>query len=91
MSDYVSIKDKEPEGKEYKDVICIVLNYSIAQTYKYVIGVANEETFSLQEHIFSKQNEYRNTYLQEKIIAWKPLEKVSINQIRNFITKAEKE
>lgn len=87
--DFVSIRDRKPEGKQYQDIMCIVFDYSIAQTYRYMLGTANEDLFHVDSSFYFADRDYVNDWMQKRIIAWKPLEKASRDEIMEFISKVK--
>ena len=88
-SDYQSVVDALPldDGKFY-DVICIVLQDDISQGYSYRMGKYSNGFFFINDGMFSKKNDFRCDWRQQKIIAWKPLEMASPDKIHEFYEKA---
>lgn len=88
---YQSVKDALPldDGKFY-DVICIVLQDDISQGYSYQIGKYSKEFFFINDGMFSKKNDFRCDWRQQRIIAWKTLEKATPSLIHKFYKKVGK-
>ena len=88
--EYQSVKEVLPadDGKHY-DVMVILWNDSIEAGYGYYKGTYNDGFFFVDNAIYARQRDFRCSYTQKKVIAWKPLEKVSLKKIKEFIKQAE--
>ena len=88
--EYQSVKDSLPadDGKHY-DVMVILWNDSIEAGYGSYKGTYNDGFFFVDNAIYARQRDFRCSYTQKKVIAWKPLEKVSLKKIKEFIKQAE--
>lgn len=91
MEYYQSVKDCLPlsDGKFY-DVIVIMYEDNICGGYKYRQGQYNNGGFHIEHSFYFQKDNFRNSDTQLKVVAWKPLEKCSIEKIREFIDKATK-
>ena len=87
--EYHSVKDVLPadDGKHY-DVMVILWNDSIEAGYGYYKGTYNDGFFFVDNAIYARQRDFRCSYTQKKVIAWKPLETVSKEQLNEFCIKA---
>lgn len=88
-NDYQSVCEHLPDNGQYYDVIVILHDYSIAGGYGYYKGLYNNETFFVDSGHYTKNNEFRCSWTQKEVIAWKFLEKCSLEQIKDFIKKVE--
>lgn len=89
MEYYQSVKDCLPlsDGKFY-DVMVIMYEDNISGGYKYRLGQYNNGSFHVEHNFYFQKDNFRNSSTQQKVIAWQPLEKCSIEKIREFINKA---
>ena len=87
-SKFKSVKDALPvnDGKFY-DVICIVKNYSIQQSYGYYIGKYCDGMFHISAGIYPIIHDFKCNWRQEKVIAWKPLEKPTREEMQILLEK----
>lgn len=87
--DYQSVKDYLPadDGKFY-EVIVILWNDSIEAGYGYYKGLYSNGTFFVDSGNYNKKNDFRCSWTQKKVIAWKPLETVTKEQLEEFCIKA---
>lgn len=86
---YQSVKDFLPEndGKFY-EVMVILYGISIEGGYGYYKGTYNDGFFFVDNGMYSKKNDFICSWTQKKVIAWKPLEICSREQITEFCIKA---
>lgn len=87
--DYKSVMDVLPanDGIHY-DVMVILWNDNIEGGYNYYKGTYNDGFFFVDNAIYARQRDFRCSYTQKKVIAWKPLEKCTSEQIFEFCKKA---
>lgn len=87
--EYKSVKDSLPadDGKYY-DVMVILYGVSISGGYNYHKGLYNNGTFFVDSGNYNKENDFICSWTQKKVIAWKPLETVSEEQLYEFCIKA---
>lgn len=87
--DYQSVKDYLPanDGKFY-DVIVILYGVSISGGYNYHRGLYSNGTFFVDSGNYNVDNDFICSWTQKKVIAWKPLETVTKEQLAKFCTKA---
>ena len=88
-SEYQSVKDCLPknDGKFY-DVICIVVKDNIEHSYSYKMGQYTKNCFLCESGLYFKKKDFRCAWKQEKIIAWKALDKATPDKIHEFYAKA---
>lgn len=86
---YQSVKDSLPaaDGKFY-DVMVILYGVSISGGYNYHKGLYNDGTFFVDSGNYNIKNDFICSWTQKKVIAWKPLETVSKEQLNEFFIKA---
>ena len=89
--EYHSVKDSLPadDGKHY-EVMVIMLDDTIAQTYCYKLGMYNNGSFHVDHNFYFKKDDFRNSSTQYMVIAWKPLDKASLSEIRQFYKKVDR-
>jgi hypothetical protein len=87
--EYHSVKDVLPadDGKFY-DVMVILYGVSISGGYNYHKGIYSNGTFFVDSGNYNKKNDFICSWSQKKVIAWKPLETVSKEQLNEFCIKA---
>lgn len=87
--EYQSVKDVLPanDGKFY-DVMVILYGVSISGGYNYHRGIYNNGTFFVECGTYNVKNDFICSWTQKKVIAWKPLETVSKEQLNEFCIKA---
>ncbi len=91
MQNYQSVKDILPpdDGKHY-EVMVIMLDDTIAQTYCYKLGTYNNGSFHVDHNFYFKNKDFRNSSTQKMVIAWKALDKASSSEIRQFYKKVDR-
>lgn len=87
--EYKSIKDFLPvdDGKFY-DVMVILYGTSIEGGYNYYRGKYQNGFFFVDKGIYQKKNDFICSWTQDRVIAWKPLETITKEQLEEFCTKA---
>ena len=87
--EYQSVKDCLPanDGKFY-DVICILMNDNIEHSYCYRLGKYQDHCFHIDNAMYFENKDFRCSWNQKKVIAWKPLEIASHEVIHTFYEKA---
>ncbi|MCR5436202.1 MAG: hypothetical protein K6E97_03955 [Treponema sp.] len=87
--EYHSVKDVLPvdDGKFY-DVMVILYGTSIEGGYNYYRGKYQNGFFFIDKGIYQKKNDFICSWTQDRVIAWKPLETVSKEQLNEFCIKA---
>lgn len=87
--EYRSVKDSLPadDGKFY-DVMVILYGVSISGGYSYHNGLYNNGTFLVDPGIYNIKSDFICSWTQKKVIAWKPLEVISKEQLNEFCIKA---
>ena len=87
--DYRSVKDSLPlnDGKFY-EVMVILCDTSISGGYGYYKGEYQNGFFFVDKGIYRQDKDFYCEWTQRKIIAWKPLELCTKEQIREFYAKA---
>ena len=87
--EYQSVKDVLPadDGKFY-DVMVILYGVSISGGYNYHKGLYSNGTFFVDSGNYNIKNDFICSWTQKKVIAWKPLELVSKQQLAEFCKKA---
>ena len=87
--EYHSVKDVLPadDGKFY-DVMVILYGVSISGGYNYHKGIYSNGTFFVDSGNYNKKNDFICSWTQKKVIAWKPLEVISKEQLNEFCIKA---
>ena len=87
--EYKSVKVVLPadDGKFY-DVMVILYGVSISGGYNYHKGIYSNGTFFVDSGNYNKKNDFICSWTQKKVIAWKPLETVSKEQLDEFCIKA---
>lgn len=88
-SDYQSVVDALPldDGKFY-DVMVILYGTSIEGGYNYYRGTYQDGFFFVDGGMYDKEKDFICSWTQKKVIAWKPLETVSKEQLYEFCIKA---
>ena len=87
--EYMSIKDSLPadDGKFY-DVMVILYGTSIEGGYNYYRGTYQNGFFFVDGGMYYKEKDFICSWKQQKVIAWKPLETVTKEQLEEFCIKA---
>ena len=87
--EYKSVKDVLPanDGKFY-DVMVILYGTSISGGYNYHKGLYSNGTFFVDSGNYNIKNDFSCSWTQKKVIAWKPLELISKEQLNEFCIKA---
>ena len=87
--EYQSVKDYLPKSdNKFYDVMVILYGTSIEGGYNYYRGKYQNGFFFIDKGIYQKKNDFICSWTQDRVIAWKPLETVSKEQINTFILKA---
>ena len=86
--EYQSVKDVLPanDGTFY-DVMVILYGTSIEGGYNYYRGTYQNGFFFFFVGIYGKEKDFICSWKQKRVIAWKPLETVSKEQLNVFCTK----
>ena len=87
--EYRSVKDSLPadDGKFY-DVMVILYGTSIEGGYNYYRGTYQNGFFFVDGGMYDKEKDFICPWKQKKVIAWKPLETISKEQLEEFCIKA---
>ena len=86
--EYQSVKDYLPKSdNKFYDVMVILYGTSIEGGYNYYRGKYQNGFFFIDKGIYQKKNDFICSWTQDRVIAWKPLETVSKEQINTFILK----
>ena len=87
--EYKSVRDSLPlnDGKFY-DVMIILYSTSIEGGYGYYRGRYQNGFFFAESGIYQQKNDFVCSWTQMKVIAWKPLDLCSKEQIDMFKVKA---
>ena len=87
--DYKSVVDVLPanDGKFY-DVMVILYGTSCEGSYNYYRGTYQNGVFFVDGGMYDKEKDFICLWKQKKVIAWKPLETVTKEQLNEFCKKA---
>ena len=87
--EYKSVKDVLPanDGKFY-DVMVILYGTSIEGGYNYYRGTYQKGFFFVNDVMYAKEKDFICSWKQKKVIAWKPLETITKEQLEEFCIKA---
>ena len=87
--EYKSVKDSLPadDGKFY-DVMVILYGVSLSGGYNYHRGRYSNGAFFVDSGNYNIKNDFICSWTQKKVIAWKPLELISKEQLAEFCMKA---
>ena len=87
--EYKSVKDVLPaDDGQFYDVMVILYGTSIEGGYNYYRGKYQNGFFFVDKGMYQKKDDFICSWTQKRVIAWKPLETVSMLQLAEFCTKA---
>ena len=87
--EYQSVKDCLPKNdSKFYDVMVILYSTSIESGYGYYRGKYQNGFFFIENGIYKQESGFVCSWTQKKVIAWKPLETVSKEQLAEFCMKA---
>lgn len=88
-NDYRSVKDALPPSDGiFYDVMVILYQDNISGGWNYYRGQYQDGFFFADKGMYQLKNDFRCSWTQQKVIAWKFLEKCTNEQIDEFREKA---